>query len=112
MRTQRRACRSRACPASTSPIPPSTPSSSRMVIATIGGLIPKLATKVPVIMGAATERIMQAAAPFVPDGFAPEAAEHLQDRHPLRVGQFTIRPFLVDHSGFDAYAMIVEAGGK
>ena len=76
------------------------------------GLIPKLIPEVPLVMGAATERIMRAAASFVPDGFAPRAAKHLQDRCPLRLGPFTITPFLIDHSGFDAYAMVVEGAGK
>src|SRR5438067_1095676 len=42
------------------------------------GLIPKLGTDVPLIMGAATERIMRAAADFVPDAFAPTAWKHLE----------------------------------
>lgn len=76
------------------------------------GLVPRLRAPVPLVMGAATERIMRAAAPFVPNGFAPTAVAHLQDRNPLKIGAFTITPFLVDHSGFDAYAMVVEAASK
>ena len=76
------------------------------------GLIPKVTSQVPLVMGAATERIMCAAAPFIPNGFAPTAAQHLADRKPLGIGPFTVTPFLVDHSGFDAYAMVIEAAGK
>src|SRR3712207_3740506 len=76
------------------------------------GLLPKVAAQVPLYLGAATERIMGAAAPFVPDGFAPTAAGHLTDRRAFEVGPFRITPYLVDHSGFDAYALLVEAGGK
>jgi ribonuclease J len=31
---------------------------------------------------------------------------------PLRIGPFNITPHLVDHSGFDAYALEIEASGK
>ena len=35
-----------------------------------------------------------------------------RDRQSFRVGDFTITPYLVDHSAFDAYAFLVSAGGK
>lgn len=76
------------------------------------GLIPRIANPVPLIMGAATERIMGAAAAFVPDGVALKASQHLQSGRPLQIGPFAIKPHLVDHSGFDAYALEIESGGK
>ena len=36
----------------------------------------------------------------------------LADRKPFELRPFTITPFLVDHSAFDAYALLVEAGGR
>jgi len=63
-------------------------------------------------MGAATARIMRAAAPFIPNSFVPEATIDLADNMPLQIGPFTIMPYLVDHSAFDAYALLVEAGGR
>lgn len=75
------------------------------------GLIPK-ASSVPLYMGKATERIMRAAAQFVPDSFAPQAAGHLSHGTQLSIGPFQVTPFLVDHSAFDAYALLVEAAGK
>lgn len=76
------------------------------------GLLPKVAVDVPLILGAATERMMRAAAPFIPNGFAPKASSHLVDRQPIEIGPFRITPYLMDHSGFDAYAILVEASGK
>jgi ribonuclease J len=38
------------------------------------GLIPKVRPDIPIVMGRATERIMRAAADFVPDAFAPKAS--------------------------------------
>jgi ribonuclease J len=36
----------------------------------------------------------------------------LVDRQPLELGPFKVTPFPVDHSAFDAYAVLVEAGGQ
>jgi ribonuclease J len=63
-------------------------------------------------MGRATESIMRAAADFVPDTFAPKAWKHLESGKPLQIGPFAITPHLVDHSGFDAYALEIEAGAR
>jgi ribonuclease J len=76
------------------------------------GLIPKVRADLPLFMGAATERILSAAAPFVPRSIAIKAAGHLEDRQPQSIGPFTITPYLVDHSAFDSYALLIEAGGK
>jgi ribonuclease J len=76
------------------------------------GLIPKINPEIPLVMGKATESIIRAAADFVPDAVKLKAAQYLENGKPIQVGPFTILPRLVDHSGFDAYAMTVEAGGK
>ena len=76
------------------------------------GLIPKARPGLPVFMGAATERILCAAVPFVPNGVAMRAAEHFVDRQPRSIGPFTVTPYLMDHSAFDAYALMIEACGK
>ena len=80
------------------------------------GLAPYARPSLPVLMGAATRRILLAAAPFVPRP-VPFAVQGpglpgLADRVPLRIGPFTITPYLMDHSAFDAYALLVEAGGR
>jgi ribonuclease J len=80
------------------------------------GLAPYAKAKLPIVAGAATRRIMRAAAAFVPRtiplGAASDGAPDLVDRKPLRIGPFTITPFLVDHSAFDAYALLIEACGR
>ena len=80
------------------------------------GLAPYAKVKLSIVAGAATRRIMRAAAAFVPraipHGTENDDAPDLEDRKPLRIGPFTITPFLVDHSAFDAYALLVEAGGR
>ncbi len=76
------------------------------------GLMPLVEGQVPVAMGAATQRILKAAAPFVPQGYAPDDTIDLADRRVVQIGPFSITPYLVDHSAYDAYALTIEAGGK
>ncbi len=76
------------------------------------GLLPKVRTDIPLVMGKATESIMRAAADFIPDGLAPTATQYVENRKRLQIGLFAITPFLVDHSGFDAYALEIEADGR
>ena len=66
----------------------------------------------PVAMGAATLGILQAAATFVPDSYVPTNTVTLAEVRPLTFGPFTVTPILVDHSAYDAYALLVEAGGQ
>jgi ribonuclease J len=76
------------------------------------GLLPKARDDVPIVMGRATERIMRAAATFIPNGFAPKASAYLESGRPLQLGPFRVKPHLVDHSGFDAYALEIEAESR
>lgn len=76
------------------------------------GLLPLCKPKVSLAMGAATARIMSAAAPFVPNFFVPDVCFELSDRKALQIGPFSVTPYLVDHSAYDAYALLVEAGGR
>lgn len=79
------------------------------------GLAPYAGT-VPLVAGAATRRILTAAAAFVPSAIPPamagEGVPDLEDRKTIQVGPFSITPFLVDHSAYDAYAMLIEASGR
>ncbi len=76
------------------------------------GLVPLAHTSIPLAMGAATRRILHAAAPFVPNPFAPNDTIDLVDGKQFAIGPFAITPYLVDHSAFDAYALLVEADGR
>lgn len=76
------------------------------------GLVPLARTDTPLAMGAATRRILHAAAPFVPNPFTPGDIIELADGKQVAIGPFAITPHLVDHSAFDAYALLVEAAGR
>lgn len=77
------------------------------------GLLAHVPPAIPVGMGAAARRILQAAAPFLP-GQPPLPAPgwDYQSGQPLHIGPFTVTPYLVDHSAYDAYALLIEAGGE
>jgi ribonuclease J len=66
----------------------------------------------PVALGAATHRILKAAAPFVPNPYFPTNAIEFTKGMPLEFGPFRVTPHLVDHSAYDAYALEVEADGR
>jgi ribonuclease J len=66
----------------------------------------------PVAMGAGARRILEAASPWMRDAAVPAAGPVLEDQKRFAWGPFTITPYLVDHSAFDAFALLVEADGK
>jgi len=76
------------------------------------GLVGGVDPAVPIYVGPAAARILDAAAFFSPSGISLTARGFLEDRKPLCVGPFRITPFLVDHSAFDSYAFLVEGGGR
>ncbi len=75
------------------------------------GLLDQVRIGLPIWMGAATERILRAAA-FWSWGVDVPIAGHLSHRSPIQIGPFTVTPYLNDHSAFDAYSVLVEAGGR
>ncbi|MBI2806657.1 MAG: MBL fold metallo-hydrolase [Planctomycetes bacterium] len=76
------------------------------------GLAHRLPEETPFLIGKAAEAILDAAALFSPSGLKLKNVKHLTDRTPIVLGPFTITPFLVDHSAYDSYAVLVEADGK
>ena len=76
------------------------------------GLARYLYPTVPIYIGEAANRSLKAASAYVPNGHGFEARRFIADRVPVQVGPFRITPYLVDHSAFDAYSMLVESGGK
>jgi ribonuclease J len=75
------------------------------------GLAGQVPPSVPLYMGEATQRILAEAA-FWTSGLTVAPADFLAHRVPLELGPFRITPFLNDHSAFDAYSLLVEAGGR
>jgi ribonuclease J len=75
------------------------------------GLAYRLPKETTFLIGKAAQSILEAAEVFSPAGVKLERVVHLEDRKPITLGPFTITPFLVDHSAYDAYAVLVEADG-
>jgi len=77
------------------------------------GLLKHISSEIKVGSGPAARRIMDAALPFLPDKFPPIPDGWEYDPwKSFQVGPFKITPYLVDHSAYDAYALLIEAGGK
>ncbi|MFC7483090.1 hypothetical protein ACFQX7_28080 [Luedemannella flava] len=65
----------------------------------------------PVWIGKAAADILRAAE-FWGTGIDLREQGHLHDQQTVTIGPFTITPYLVDHSAFDAYSLLVEADGR
>lgn len=76
------------------------------------GLADLVDSSVPILSGEAAASVLAEAAFFVPSARRFPVAGHLRHRETLRLGPFDVTPWLVDHSAFDAYALVVEANGR
>jgi ribonuclease J len=76
------------------------------------GLAHKLPPGTPILIGPEAHKILVAASVFVPGEVRFDNVIHLRDRTPIALGPFTVTPFLMDHSAYDAYAVMVEADGQ
>jgi ribonuclease J len=77
------------------------------------GLLSHISSKIPIGMGAAGRRILAAATPFLRDAWpVPTHGWDFESEQPIDIGPFRITPYLVDHSAYDAYAFLIESGGK
>ena len=76
------------------------------------GLARHIRPEVPVLIGEDAHRIMKAASDHVPGGHAFADPRFIANRELLEIGPFRITPWLVDHSAFDAYSLLVEADSK
>lgn len=75
------------------------------------GLAPQLPTGMPVFIGEGAANILRAAQ-FWGSGVDLGEAGHLHDRVPFTLGPFTVTPYLADHSAYDAFSLLIEAGGR
>lgn len=76
------------------------------------GLAYRLPEKTTFLIGKAAQAILSAAKLFSPGGVVLENTIPLDHGKPIPLGPFTITPFLIDHSAYDSYAVLVEADGK
>ncbi len=75
------------------------------------GLLDDVPAKWPSYSGAATERLIRLTSAI----FGKEllhAFHPWKSRAALQIGPFKVTPFLIDHSAFDAYMLLIEVHGK
>ena len=76
------------------------------------GLADQVSAKVPLYVGRDAAAVIEAASFFNPCGPVLSPTRHLEHLSPMRLGPFTVTPHLVDHSAFDSYALVVDAGQR
>lgn len=75
------------------------------------GLLERLDPKIRVFMSRDAAQILRAAS-FYTGRQAPQVSDYLVNGASVELGPFRITPYLVDHSAYDAYALLVEADGS
>lgn len=76
------------------------------------GLLAHVAESIPIGLGAAARKVLAAASPFLPGTWPlPASGWDCESGRPIEIGPFMVTPYLVDHSAYDAYALLIEAGG-
>jgi ribonuclease J len=76
------------------------------------GLIDQLAPQIPVYIGELGKRLIDATRVLLGKKLHTNNFRHFKSWQPFEVGDFTITPYLVDHSAVDAYGFLIEAEGK
>lgn len=76
------------------------------------GLINKLNPDIPVYIGKHALHVYNTTAMFTCQEKLANPVFFLESAKQFKIGDFTITPYLVDHSGYDAYSFIIEANGK
>lgn len=76
------------------------------------GLIEGVSSDMPIYIGKLGRELIDATRIFLGKGQFEKNFQYFESWKPFVVGDFTITPFLVDHSACDAYAFLIEAEGK
>lgn len=76
------------------------------------GLIEELDPDIPVYMSELSLKLIQSLRLILGKPFPENKVQHFKPWQPFEVGDFTITPYLMDHSSPDAFAFLLEAEGK
>ena len=76
------------------------------------GFLPYVSKSIPVYMSEGCKKLLGVAYYFGQSDYDPEDAVVIKSWEEFKAGDFTVTPYLVDHSAVDAFAYLVEAGGK
>lgn len=75
------------------------------------GLLEEAPSAWPIYCGAATERLIRLSSAIFGKQL-PHVFHPWKSGMALQIGPFNVTPFLIDHSAFDAYMMLIEVYGK
>lgn len=73
------------------------------------GFLPYVDKKIRCYLGEGTKRLIDITSLFSEFDIAIDEHTFINSGLPLRVGAFTVTPYLMDHAAFDAYAFLVES---
>lgn len=76
------------------------------------GLIDTIDPSIPVYTGEMGKHLINATRMLLGKELHSNKFIHFESWKPFQVGDFTIKPYLVDHSATDAYGFLIEAEGK
>jgi ribonuclease J len=76
------------------------------------GLINFISPKVKIHLGEAAHKIIELTNIFTPSQNDINNFEYFEKEKPFAIGDITITPFWMDHSAYDAYALLLEANRK
>lgn len=76
------------------------------------GLLEVVHPSVPVYIGDDARRLLEVASAFTTGRNFAQPVTTYRNRGAFNIGPFRITPYLMDHSAFDAYALLVEADGR
>jgi ribonuclease J len=76
------------------------------------GMMTRLPLQTPVYIGKLGKSFIDATKIFLGEDIQEREYRHFQAWKSFQIGDFTITPYLMDHSAADAYAFLIEAEGK
>ena len=76
------------------------------------GLIDTIDPSIPVYIGELGKHLIDATRMLLGKELHNNKFSYFKSWQPFHVGDFTIKPYLVDHSAIDAYGFLIEAAGK
>ena len=75
----------------------------------LADLIPK---DVPIYASEATDKLMHISNEIKPDKPSQLKVNSFKSGRPFRIGKFSVTPYLMDHSAFDAHAFLIKGDSK
>lgn len=76
------------------------------------GLIERIHPDIPIYMGEATAKVLNMISQFVSARPSVQPTGYFTSGKPFQIADFSVTPYLVDHSAYDAYAFVIHAEDK